>query len=1243
MEIFVISLKNSKCRSEFDKLNKNIIHYQYFDAIDGNNVKLDSNIIKKNTIGYTKGQIGCALSHLCMWEKCIKLNRPIVIMEDDAFVSYDFNKNLDSIIKMLPNRWQLLQLCYNCDSILSYSNTNFENAISIFTKKKFDDNDILEFQKSKIHPTIAKLNISFGAGCYVLNPDGAKFLKRECFPLDNRILNVPFVGNLKAYTIDCMMTYLYNKMNAYVCPIPFVMTKHLYIKYVSEASIVNVIKRKILIYSCVFYNDKYINLINLLLKSYILFGNPSETIDYLIICNPKFENKIQNIFQNLKINGKIWCLDLNTKFEACYSRLKIFNYIDIDLYNKILYLDCDILITNSINNMLDFQLENKLYALKENCHRIYHYEKFTDEEYKLLDKNSSFTSGILLFNNNIIIKNLFSEILKHIKNDIETSSPILFFDQPFIVYHAIKNNLYNNQKLIGLVINNPKNFNGEIISHFPGGPGHYGSKIIKMTNFMNNIMFNVNKNNHNIPEIIPHKFIDKVLSERTTMVSKKRLINLYKQCNKFKNTNYSFVECGVAKGGCLALMKYVAGDNNKIFGFDSFEGMPDIDKEKDIGSWNKSCPLTGYGKIGDNLSGGIKSVYNTFEKLDLNFHNTELIKGFFKNTLKVKENINKLGDIAVLRLDGDWYNSVKICLDELYDKVVNGGVIIIDDYGHFIGAKNATDEFRVINNIKSPLLQTDYTEFYWVKKSSVKIKKNNSVNIYDDLWTCSDEFREDIKHFFKGKSHYKIAEIGSHKGYTTGYLSGIFETVYAVDNSVKWTNFNKSFNKDRKNIVYVHLDIYKDSWNVIPDVDVVFIDAGHSYECCKSDIYNSIKRFVNLKYIIFDDYGVWSGVKQIVNECLINNMLMFEKHIGLIDVPGPSKKIFTNTSEGIICKVNPITNKLINRNYKWQNSKITFLENGQMNAFGIGKYKFLKKHLVKCDFGNREHFLKFNEDYSRFISVRKDDFHIVNGSNNILNVYQNESDGFGHQMEGLIRLVSLHMNNKIFYNYNYKKEYSFEHTNYNKELLIKYFKNSLNLLKNISEPFETSLIDQKIIGLDGVGFGQELPEYFENTNTDLTKNLKKLREIFVTKNVDLPKPIYNINNHNICIHIRLGDAITTGRKLDKNIMKTIDIFKLKYPNSYIHVFSDEPEKINYKKDKKIILYDKNIDVLDIFSSFIHSDILVISYSSLSIASHLLGKKTQTVYIPDIAGPTLQHRVLKKCKKISCLMKMYYIE
>ena len=208
--------------------------------------------------------------------------------------------------------------------------------------------------------------------------------------------------------------------------------------------------------------------------------------------------------------------------------------------------------------------------------------------------------------------------------------------------------------------------------------------------------------------------INEIINNTLSMVSYDRLVNLHNHCLQFRNTDFSFVECGVAKGGCLAIMKSIS-KNNKVFGFDSFEGMPMI-TEKDIGEYNKNDPINGYGKPGDNLSGGIDSVYTTFEKLNLTTINVTLIKGYFQKTLAVQETIDSIGKIAVLRLDSDWYESTKICLEKLYDNVIDGGVIIIDDYGYWVGAKRAVDEFRQQRNIISPLLQTDFTEYYWYKK-----------------------------------------------------------------------------------------------------------------------------------------------------------------------------------------------------------------------------------------------------------------------------------------------------------------------------------------------------------------------------------------------------------------------------------------------------------------------------------------------------------------------------------------------
>ena len=363
------------------------------------------------------------------------------------------------------------------------------------------------------------------------------------------------------------------------------------------------------------------------------------------------------------------------------------------------------------------------------------------------------------------------------------------------------------------------------------------------------------------------------------MVSNERLTNLYYQCSKFKNTNYSFVECGVAKGGCLAMMKFSSGKNNKIFGFDSFEGMPDITSEDLSEEYNKSNIFTDFG----NLSGGIDSVYNTFNKSNLNMDNIKLIKGFFQNTLEIQENINNVGKIAVLRLDGDWYESTRICLEKLYDKVIDGGIIIIDDYGHWVGAKKAVDEFRLKNKILSPLIQTDYTEHYWIK--------------YNTFQTRNDM----IKHYCNSLSNPKILELGVFRGEFLDYLvkecnygsidavdlfEGIASSGDADGNNVVDYDVGKSYfellNKYKYN---ENIKIHKSNTitflqNQEDNIyDIIYIDAYHSYAGVKNDIENAYKKIKNKGYIMGHDYemnmekanNVYDfGTKKAVDEFCIN-------------------------------------------------------------------------------------------------------------------------------------------------------------------------------------------------------------------------------------------------------------------------------------------------------------------------------------------------------------------------------------
>jgi hypothetical protein len=205
-----------------------------------------------------------------------------------------------------------------------------------------------------------------------------------------------------------------------------------------------------------------------------------------------------------------------------------------------------------------------------------------------------------------------------------------------------------------------------------------------------------------------------------TMVGYERLSNTYElaklvEQNRIKG---AFVECGVWKGGCAAIMAYVAQkaeSGRKTWLFDSFEGLPeptdkDGKKAREYASNRMSGRLLAINRCVACL-GDVKKIL--FEILKINPENVVISKGWFQNTLpKVKD---KIGPIAILRLDGDWYESTRQCLDNLYDIVIQKGYIIIDDYGHWEGAKRAVDEFLAERRVKPDLVKIDYTGIYFQK------------------------------------------------------------------------------------------------------------------------------------------------------------------------------------------------------------------------------------------------------------------------------------------------------------------------------------------------------------------------------------------------------------------------------------------------------------------------------------------------------------------------------------------------
>ncbi len=102
-----------------------------------------------------------------------------------------------------------------------------------------------------------------------------------------------------------------------------------------------------------------------------------------------------------------------------------------------------------------------------------------------------------------------------------------------------------------------------------------------------------------------------------------------------------------------------------------------------------------------------------FDCLMLSKTGIHIVKGWFQETLSIAP----IDKIALLHLDGDWYESTLCALRELYPKVQAGGYVVIDDYEYWSGCKKATDEYRVERGISEPIVRVadkkSKTAVYW--------------------------------------------------------------------------------------------------------------------------------------------------------------------------------------------------------------------------------------------------------------------------------------------------------------------------------------------------------------------------------------------------------------------------------------------------------------------------------------------------------------------------------------------------
>jgi hypothetical protein len=171
------------------------------------------------------------------------------------------------------------------------------------------------------------------------------------------------------------------------------------------------------------------------------------------------------------------------------------------------------------------------------------------------------------------------------------------------------------------------------------------------------------------------------------------------------------VETGVWRGGTSiylrAILAALGDDERTVWACDSFEGLPEADAER----FPMDVPMRFHGY--DQLAVGLEQVRAAFDRYGLLDEQVRFVQGWFRDTLPgVAEEI---GSIAVLRLDGDMYESTIDALTHLEPLVAPGGFVLVDDYGGIEACRQAVHDHRDRNGITAPIHEVDWTAVWWRK------------------------------------------------------------------------------------------------------------------------------------------------------------------------------------------------------------------------------------------------------------------------------------------------------------------------------------------------------------------------------------------------------------------------------------------------------------------------------------------------------------------------------------------------
>ena len=365
-----------------------------------------------------------------------------------------------------------------------------------------------------------------------------------------------------------------------------------------------------------------------------------------------------------------------------------------------------------------------------------------------------------------------------------------------------------------------------------------------------------------------------------TMLSTERLHNLYKLARHAceQGIQGNFVECGVAAGGSSALLAWVikkySRHPRKLFSFDSFSGMPQPtahDSHFGIGAES-----TGWGT--GTCSAPEASVIEVCSKLGVEDVLTT-VKGYFEDTLPQMR--DWVGMVALLHMDGDWYESTRAILANLYDRLINRALVQVDDYGYWEGCRKAIHEFMDSCSLQFDMYRIDATGVWFVKPDSFRVNQEIPESLVDEF-IQDDPVASGIESQMSANERFQLyyaarcllpirqepvrfIEIGSYSGASLMLLCSAMKRLDCEYQGVSVEpvgtgRFEEVVESLKRNVI--HLPLYSHEafkrLNLMFEPgnlpELVFVDGDHSYEGVRQDIIDYYQLLAPGGIMLLHDY-----------------------------------------------------------------------------------------------------------------------------------------------------------------------------------------------------------------------------------------------------------------------------------------------------------------------------------------------------------------------------------------------------